>query len=67
MKLNKHFQMCEIDYLPLLCVQIFFSKSLDLHKIKRMGRKGIAVHEGHGKSLKAGQTYKVEKQSFIMA
>lgn len=46
MKLNKHFQMCEMDFLPLLSVQIFFSKSPNLHKIKRMGRKGIAVHEG---------------------
>lgn len=56
MKLNKHFQMCEMDFLPLLCVQIFFSKSLNLYKIKRVGRKGIAVHEGGRKSLKAEQT-----------
>lgn len=54
-----------MDYLPLLCVQVFFSKSLELGKIKRMGRKGIAVHEGGRKSLKAEQTYKVGKQSSI--
>lgn len=45
MELNKHFQMCEINYLPLLPVKTFVSRSPSLNKFRWMKKKGIAVHE----------------------
>lgn len=40
-----------MDYLPLLHVKTFLSRSPDLNKIRWMKKKGIAMHEGGGKKL----------------
>lgn len=37
--------MCEMDYLPLLPVKTFVSRSPGLKKFRWMKKKGIAVHE----------------------
>lgn len=50
MTLTKHFQIREMDYVPLLCVPILILKS---YTIKRIKRKEIAVHEG-GRKLASG-------------
>lgn len=57
-KLNKHFQMCEMDYLPLLHVKTFISRSLDLNKIKWMRKKGIACMREAGKTYKRSRLTK---------
>lgn len=51
MKLNKHFQVCDMDYLPLLHVKAFVSRSPGINKIRWMKKKGIAIHEGCEKNL----------------
>lgn len=51
MKLNKHFQMCEMDYLALLHVKTLISRLSDLNKIRWIKKKGSAMLEGGRKKL----------------